>query len=204
MRHRLFGKRSLGGAGAIALCALAFACTSGIPGHPAEVMTKYVKAIQHGDFKTVYALNAVAARQKKYLTQSGAGASSAVLNENYKKNLNYYRSARPSFISGFQWAEKYFFPPSSSVVVGRPYRPAPAGSDTLNSKYESDYRAIVPVEVVYEKENAPAMEGRKIKTARYDCSMVKIREGKNVRVYSDDDRWYFSGCLIEISSARFF
>lgn len=180
-------------------------CTSEIPGDPKKTLEEYITAVQKGNFETVYRLNKVTARQKKYLEQTKIDDFKKILKQNYEKNWANYKSVKPSFIANIQWAEKHFFPPSCSPSVGKPQKPTPIGNDRVNVEYEEALTIIVPVFVTYNaKRDAPKLNGRKIKSTGYVCILGKIREGSNVRIYSHDDQWFFGSCILDTTSAKFF
>ncbi|MEE8483581.1 MAG: hypothetical protein V3S46_03205 [Nitrospinota bacterium] len=205
MNHKLSGNTAKT---AIAVAVLVFAltaCWQKIPGDPKGTLEKYIKAVQQGDFKTIYALNQVTARQKKYLEQTTVGDVDAIVAENYRKSKSDYDDLEPVKVVNIQWGEKYFFPPSASVAVGKPKPPAAAGDDTVNAEYERAGTVNVQVSVVYtDPAKAPEIEGKKVKSIDYLCTLVKIREGKNVRVYSHDENWFFGSCIEETPSASYY
>ncbi|VAW27576.1 hypothetical protein MNBD_BACTEROID07-1038, partial [hydrothermal vent metagenome] len=145
------------------------------------------------------------ARQKKFLGQSKEDDMAKSIENSIAENWAKYQSAVPTFISGVIWAEKFYFPASSTTVIGKAYTLAPIGDDSVNALYEMSTTVNVPVTVTYtEKKDAPKYNGKEVKTASYDCVLGKIREGDNVRVYSHDDKWYFSGCVINKDSIKLF
>ncbi len=179
-------------------------CVRKIPGRPEKIMEEYVKAVQRKDFETIFALNAGAARIRKFLERSEMGDKEKILKEDFEKNKAAYQAAEPSFAPGVRWTEKHYFPATALVDIGDPYPPASAGEDNVNAEYEMAMSVFVPVIVKYPDQNeAPAYNKRKLKTARYDCALRKIREGGAVRVYSTDDKWYFAGCVFDSSSVTY-
>ncbi|VAX25499.1 hypothetical protein MNBD_NITROSPINAE02-1181 [hydrothermal vent metagenome] len=188
----------------LSLVALA-GCVDEIPGNPEKVMDEYIRAIQKDDFKTLYSLNVKTARQKKYLSLTKIGDIQKTLDENYNMNLALYKSAKPGPDIGMRWGEKFFFTATSSFTIGSPYFMKPVGDDPVNADYEKASNILIPVTVTYSKlDQAPKVDGRKVKSARYDCVLRKIREGFNVTIYSHDDKWYFAGCSVDTSSITYF
>lgn len=178
---------------------------SSIPGNPQKVVEDYINAIRNGDFKTVYRLNRVSARQKKFIEKSGAGNSKNESSQNFAKHKAAYESLKPGFFTGAQWAEKYFFPKSSTVTVGDPRHPPKAGGEASNAGYEQGLSIIVSVKTVYNmKKEAPELNARRIKEATYDCFLAKIRYGDNVQIYSYDEQWFFAGCILDTRLVLFF
>lgn len=177
-----------------------FSCTKDIPGNPKKTVEDYIEAVQKSDFETIYRLNRVTARQKKYIEKSKNGHVEQELKASFETHKAAYEAAEPGFFIGARWAEKYFFPSTSRVVIGEARHPPPAGVD-----YEKGFTLYVSVKASYTKrEDAPELDGRKIREAVYDCILGKIRYGENVRVYSHDEQWFFSGCILDRPSARFF
>ena len=205
MSPRSFGRVFAGVVTVVLLALGVSACERKIPGNPRKVMEEYIKAVQGRDFETIYRLNRVTARQKKYLEASRAGDVRKALETNYQEHKADFESAPVTFTPGVEWAEKHFFPPGSEVSVGEPYYIKPVGDDPVNAKYEEALTVMVKVLTKYLNETyAPELNGRKIKSATFDCSLGKIRLGKSVRVYSHDDEWYFNGCLINLDSVQYF
>ncbi|MDH5638823.1 MAG: hypothetical protein OEZ04_10050, partial [Nitrospinota bacterium] len=119
------------------------------------------------------------------------------LEGSYSQYKETYLSGAPTFQPGITWAERGFFPPGSIAKVGAPYYPIAAGDDPVNAEYEKANNVYVPVDVTYpDKAIAPEYNEKKVKSASYDCSMKKIREGRNVTIYAHDDRWFFGGCIV--------
>ncbi len=193
-------------AAAVALLVIALtACSQKIPGDPKGTLGKYIKAVQQGDFKTIYSINQVTARQKKYLRQTTMGNVDEIVAENYRKSKSDYDAHKPVKAANVQWREKYFFLPSTSVAIGKPKPPSAAGDDPVNAEYEKAGTVYVPVSVIYnDPAQAPEIDDKKVKSMDYLCTLVKIREGKNVRVYSHDDKWFFGSCIEESSSASYY
>ena len=199
MNHKLFGK----GAGPVfaAILVIGFmlaSCEDKIPGDPEGVMKQYVNAIKARDFKTIYSLNRVTARQKYHLEQTSVGNVETILKTNYEENKAAFDSAEFTLTPAVQWGEKYFFPPSAKVSFGKPERIKPVGDDPVNAEYEKALTVKIHVTAEYPDVNeAPKLGDRAIKTAVYDCALGKIRTGKSVRVYDLDEKWYFNGCILE-------
>jgi len=189
---------------ALAVAALA-GCTQKIPGHPEKTVSEYVEAVRGGDFKTVFRLNFTTAKNTKYLKLSEVGDPEQAIQEAHDRAFAQYQAAAPTFMAGVLWSEKGYFIPDSQVEIGSAFSQPPAPDDPVNAEYEAATSVYVPVTVTYSNpDTAPALNNRKIRVARYDCSLRKIREGKNVRVYSHDDRWFFAGCVIETGSIEHF
>jgi len=184
---------------------LVLSCTKEIPGNPEKTVKDYIEAIQKSDFETTYRLNRVTARQKKYIEKSKNGNIAQELKASIESHKAAYDAAEPDFFSGALWSEKYFFPLTSRVVVGEAKHPSPAGDDPVNVEYEKGFTLFVSVKTFYTKsKDAPELHGRKVKEAIYDCALGKIRYGENVRVYSHDEQWFLSGCILDRSSVTFF
>ncbi len=180
-------------------------CSETIPGHPEKIMREYIEAVKKDDFATIYSLNMKTARQKKYLGKTSVGNVEMILRENFEKNRDDYESVPISFNMGEQWVEKYFFAKSESYTIGEPYSPKPVGDDPVNAKYESSVSCYVPVLVKYgDSKTSLEYNGKKMKSAKYDCTLRKIREGNNARVYSHDDDWYLAGCVIDTSTIELY
>ena len=179
---------------------LLLSCTKDIPGNPIKTVEDYIAAVQKSDFETIYNLNRVTARQKKYIKKAKNGNVEQELKASLKTHKRAYEAVEPGFFTGAQWAEKYFFPSTSRVVVGEARHPPPSGVD-----YEKGFTLYVAVKTSYAKrEDAPEFHGRKVKGAVYDCILGKIRYGENVRVYSHDEQWFFAGCILDTPSLLFF
>jgi len=184
---------------------LLLSCSKAIPGHPEKIMSGYIEAVKKDDFATIYELNMKTARQKKYLGKTSVGNLGMILKENFEKNRSDYENVPISFNLGEQWVEKHFFRTAAIYSIGEPYSPKPVGDDPVNAKYESSVSCYVPVLVEYgDTKTGLEYNGKKIKSAKYDCSMRKIREGNNARVYSHDDNWYLAGCVIDTSTIKLF
>lgn len=184
---------------AVAVVALvASGCMEKIPGEPEKVMRDYVEAVQKDDFKTIYKLHMLTARQQQFLSKSEVGDVEAMLREHYENSKKDYDAVKPTFAQGITWSEKHFFPASATFAIGDPYHPPAAPDDPVNAEYEKAQNVIVPVNVTYsKKEDAPELEGAKVKSAGYMCFMKKIRQAETVRVYSHDEKWYFGDCLVD-------
>lgn len=181
------------------------ACMREIPGDPEAVMERYVKAVQTSDFKTVYSINRVTARQVKYLGSGDSSTRESDLKQNMERNREMYDAVRPTFTPGVQWAERFFFTASSAVTVEKAHWLQSYGSDTVNADHEKTLTVIVPVRVVYPNQrDAPPYQDGWVRSAQYDCALSKIREGGNVTIYSHDTQWYFGGCIVDKASIRNF
>ena len=179
---------------------LLLSCTKDIPGNPKKTVENYIAAVQKSDFETIYNLNRVTARQKKYIKKAKNGNVEQELKASFETHKRAYEAVEPGFFTGTQWAGKFFFPPTATVVVGEARHPPRSGVD-----YEKGFTLYIEVKTSYAKrEDAPELHGRKVKEAVYDCVLGKIRYGENVRVYSHDEQWFFAGCIIDTPSARFF
>jgi len=196
-----FRKILLGG-----LCGLLlFSCSKKFPGHPEKILKSYIEATRKGDFDTVYKLHSLTARQIKYLGSTTVGNVDQLLKENFEQKKALWESADTGREAGELYYEKQFFPSSSEVSIVRIKEPPALSDDPTNADYEKANTIYGVVEAVYKnKESAPKFNGRPAKKARYDCVLSKIREGQNVRVYSDDTSWYFGGCILDEDSIEFF
>ena len=184
---------------------LLLSCAKETPGNPEKTVKDYIKAVQKSDFKTIYRLNRVTARQKMYIEKTKNGDIQKLLKASFETHKAAYDTAEPGFFSGALWSEKYYFPPTSTVSVGEARDPYPAGDDPVNSEYEKGFTLFVPVKTFYTKSrDTPELDGRKLKEAVYDCVLGKIRYGRNVRIYSNDEHWFLSGCILDRSSVTFF
>ena len=201
-------RKSFGKSLALALTALVWVssgCVEKIPGEPDKVVERYIKAVQETDYRTIFDINHVTAKQLKYLRQLNAGDREHSLEESYRQYSEIYKGVAPTFQPGITWAEKGFFPPGSKTRVGKPYHPIAAGDDPVNAEYEKATNVYVPVEVDYpDISTAPEYSGRKVRSALYDCGLKKIREGRNVTVYAHDDKWFFGGCIANTSKMTFY
>lgn len=198
--------KSLGSIAAIFAISLALAgCTDKIPGNPEAVTQRYVKAIQTDDFDTVFTVNAKTAWQLRYQAGEDSTVSKEELKQGKEKHRAMYLAAPLTFTAGQRWSERHFFPPSSSVTVEKAHWLPPFGTDTVNSEYEKAATVIVPVSVTYSnKEDAPAYHDGKIKSARYECTLVKIRQEGAVGIYPNDTQWYVSGFIVDKDSIKNF
>ncbi|MDH5508765.1 MAG: hypothetical protein OEZ32_00230 [Nitrospinota bacterium] len=205
MNRKLFGKpmaRSLMLAG-LALV-LAAGCVDKIPGDPDKELERYIKAVQESDYKTIFDINHVTARQLKFMRQMNKGDKERSLEGSYKQYKEIYLNVTPTFQIGITWAEKGFFPPGAQTKVGDPYYQVALEDDPVNAEYERATNVYVPVDVSYpDKTAAPEHDGKKVRSASYDCSMKKIREGQNVTVYSHDDKWFFGGCIVNMGKTTY-
>ncbi|MBI5636679.1 MAG: hypothetical protein HZA03_01780 [Nitrospinae bacterium] len=203
MNRKLFGKNLFR---AIALPALMVgavsACTlDKIPGNPTQVLKDYIDAVQKGDFNTIYALSQVTARQKKWIQKSESGDVQKQEAEHFQRHKAIY-DATAADMANVQWAEKFFFPPSAKVEIGKPHDPVPA-EKKMGDAYEKGVVVVSTVSVSYPKpEEAPEYNGVKVKDAVYECSLRKIRHDESVMIYSYDDKWFFAGCVVKDTSAR--
>lgn len=201
MSRKLFGRIAL-----IVLASLAAGCADKIPGNPEAVTELYIKAIQAADFNAVYALNVATARELRFQAGKDSTVSKEELKLAMEKHKAMYLAAPPTFIPGQRWSERHFFPPSSSVTVGKAHWLPPFGTDPVNAEYEREGTVIVPVEVVYSnKDEAPEYQDTgKVKSARYDCTLKKFRQEGAVAVYSHDAKWYVSGFIVDKDSIKNF
>lgn len=180
-------------------------CTGKIPGNPEAVAERYIKAVQANDFNTVYSLKVATARELRLLGGKDSTLSKEELKQILEKHKTMYTEAQPSFTPGQRWAERFFFTASSTAIVGNAYSIPPFGTDPVNAEYEKDMTVIVPVNVVYSsREDAPQYGENKVRSARYDCTLSKIREEGAVSIYSHDAQWYFAGCIVEKDSIKNF
>ncbi len=176
-----------------------------VKGDPKKTLSVYVNAIKMGDFKTVYRLNRVTARQLKYVGATSVGDVKQQLENNYKNNRAKYEATEVTFTPNVQWAEKHFFPPSCVFELSPIHSLTAIDKDNPNALYEEGFLVISTVSVRYpDLREAPELEGKKISSAKYDCYLNKIREGGNVRVYDVDDKWYVGGCILEAESVEFY
>ncbi|MFQ5432974.1 MAG: hypothetical protein ACE5EN_10770, partial [Nitrospinota bacterium] len=135
----------------VQIALLISSCSKGIPGNPVKTVKDYIEAVQKSDFETIYRLNRSTARQKKFIEKSKNGNVEQELKENFKSNKAAYDVVEPGFYSGAQWAEKYYFPPASNVVVGEARNPSAAEGDSVNVKYETGFTVLVSVKTFYTK-----------------------------------------------------
>jgi len=189
----------------LAIIALVASCTKKIPGDPDKTLERYIKALQAQDMQTITDLNHLSARQLKFLRQSSSEDRQKSIDmalEGYKEAFD---AAPHTFQQGITWSERYFFPAGAKFTIGEPYSPVKVGDDPVNAEYEKSNNSFVPVDVVYpDSKTAPDHGGKKVKSAHYDCSMKKIREGRNVAIYSHDDTWYFGGCVVNQAQFTYF
>lgn len=201
MSRKLFGSIAV----LLAVSLAVAGCTGKIPGNPEAVAERYIKAVQANDFNTIHSLKVATARELRLLGGKDSTLSKEELKQNLEKHRAIYGEAQPSFTPGQRWAERFFFTASSTVTVGKAYSLPPFGSDPVNAEYEKDTTVIVPVNVVYSsREDAPEYNENKVRSARYDCTLSKIREEGAVSIYSHDAQWYFSGCIVEKDSIKNF
>jgi hypothetical protein len=188
------------------LCGLLlFSCSKKFPGHREKILKSYIEATQKGDFTTVYKLHRVTARQIKYLGSTTVGNVEQLLKENFEQKKALWKSADVGREAGELYYEKQFFPPSAEVSIVTLKEPPALSDDPTNADYEKANTIYGVVEAVYRnREGAPKFDGRPVKKARFDCVLSKIREGKNVNVYSHDTNWYFGGCISDEKSRFFF
>jgi len=203
MNRKLFGKNLavvlfLLGAGVVA------SCSEKIVGNPQKVAKEYIEAVQKGDFLALYHLNRSTARQSKYILSSDVGDVKKADAENLARAKAGYDSVEPGFHPGSQWGEKYLFPASAKVVIGKPRNPQLAAKDTFGDNYEKGNTVIVIVSASYPSaEQAPEYHGNKLKYAEYSCMLGKIRADKSVMIYTYDENWYFNGCFINSETAQY-
>lgn len=205
MNRKLPGKNLFHAIALLALIAGAVpACTlDKIAGDPKKVLHEYVEAVQRGDFNTIYALNQVTARQNKWLQKSESGDLKKQEVEHFQRHKATYDAADMSSTQGVLWAEKHFFPRSSKVDIGKPRDPEPVEKEKMGDAYEKGVVAVLTVSVTYPvPEEAPEHNGAKLKYAEYNCMMRKIRYDESVMIYSYDEKWFFSGCMIIGNSVR--
>jgi hypothetical protein len=206
MSPKLSGREKVLTCALLALFTLVLhSCTSSTTGNPRKVVEDYINAIQNGDFETIYRLNRVTARQKKFIGKSGEHNSEVELKELFAKHKATYESFKPELLAGAQWAEKYYFSNSSTVIIGQPKHPPVTDGETQNAEYEKGKSMSVSVSAVYAIEkDAPIFNARRIKEATYDCFLGKIRYGDNVQIYPYDKQWFFAGCILDNQSVLFF
>ncbi|MBI3582179.1 MAG: hypothetical protein HY098_08945 [Nitrospinae bacterium] len=203
MNRKSFGRPCVAVSAAVLALFLA-ACAERIPGDPGKTMAEYVGAVQKGDFAAMYKLNRVTARQKKYILKSNTGDINKLLSENYEANLAKYKSAEPTFYGGVQWQEKYFFPPSAAVRIGKPQNLPSGEGDERKENWEKGLKVLVEVSVDYpKKDEAPEYGGQKLKSINYACTLSKIRMEGALMVYSQDPDWFVDGCMANSASALF-
>lgn len=184
---------------------LLLTCTRDIPGNPEKTVKDYITAVQKSDFETIYNLNRLTARQKRFIEKIKNGDVEKELKASFEMHKAAYDAVEPGFFTGAQWAEKYFFPPMATVVIGKARHPSSAGDDPSNVEYDKGFTLFVSVKTFYTKsEDAPELDGRKVKKATYDCVLGKIRYGANVRIYSHDEQWFLSGCILDRPLVTFF
>lgn len=203
MNRKLFGKNLFRAIALLLLMAGAVsACTlNKIAGDPAKVLKDYIAAVQKGDFNTMYALSHVTARQKKWIQKSETGDVQKQEAEHFQRHKAMY-DATVMGMANVQWAEKFFFPPSAIVEIGKPHDPVPV-EKKMGDAYEKGVVVVSTVSVSYPKpEEAPEYNGVKLKNAVYECSLRKIRHDESVMVYSYDDKWFFAGCVTKDTSDR--
>jgi len=202
MNRKLFGERF---ALLIALAVLsAFGCAKKIPGEPEKTVERYAKAVQAGEYSTIFEINALSARQLKHLRQSTGEEAEKTIAQTMERFQQAYNEAPATFQPGISWAEKGYFPAGAQVTVGRAYWPEKVGDDPVNADYEKFANCYVPVDVDYTgAKKIPEQDGKKVKSAHYDCSLKKIREGRNVTIYSHDDVWYFGGCIVAVGKITY-
>ncbi len=183
--------------GAVSACTL-----DKIAGQPENVLREYIDAVQKGDFNTIYALSQVTARQKRLIAKSETGDKKVLEAEQFQRHKTIYDATVMSF-SNEQWTEKFYFPPSAKVEVGKAHDPLPVEKEKMGDAYEKGGVVVVKVSVTYPKpEEAPEYNGQKLNYADYNCMLRKIRYEDSVMIYSYDEKWYFGGCLINSSSVR--
>ena len=203
MNRKLFGKPSRLRI-ALVVALFSWACSERIPGNPEKIIAEYLGAVQKGDFATMYKLNRVTARQKKYVLKSNAGNLDKLLSDNYEMNLAKYNSAVLSFMGGVQWQEKYFFPRSAVLKIGRAHPLIPPDKDARGENWEKGLTVLAEVSAEYpNKEEAPEYDGQKLRSLNYACTLSKIREEGSLMVYSQDLDWYVDGCIANLASAKF-
>jgi hypothetical protein len=201
MSRKLFGKAAV----IISISLAVAGCSEKIPGNPEVVTERYVKALQTDDFDTVYALNVATARELRFQGGKDSTVSKEELKLGKERHKAMYLAAASTFIPGQRWSERHFFTTSSSATVGSAHWLEPFGSDPVNADYEKEGTVIVPALVVYSnKEDAPSYQEGKVKSARYDCTLKKIRQEGAVSVYSHDTKWYVSGCIVDKGSIKNF
>ncbi len=203
MNRKSFG-RPFGVASAVVFALFFVACSERISGDPAKIMAEYVGAVQKGDFASMYKINRITARQKKYILKSNAGDINKLLSANYEMHLATYKSAELSFYGAVQWQEKYFFPPSAVVRIGKVHNLPPPDKNERKENWEMGLKALVDVSVEYpKKEEAPEYDGRKLKSINYVCTLSKIRMEGAMMVYPQDPDWFFDACIANSASALF-
>ncbi len=179
-------------------------CTEKIAGEPSKVVTRYVDAVKRGDYDTIFQLSHNSARRLKFFGMSELAQDKKIAQEYLEEQRKEYDAAPLDFTPGVQWAERHFFPDTCEVSIGKARYPAGTPGDPVNADYEQGIKVIVTVSVDYlDPKSAPSYRGKKLVSAKYDCFLSKIREGKNVRIYSHDDKWYVNGFLIDPATVRF-
>ena len=203
MNRKSFGKAAFGFA--VVAAFLLVSCAETIPGDPQGTLKRYITAVQEDDFKTLYELNRSTAQQRKHLERTTIGDVEGMLEASYRERKKAYDEHPRDLTINVQWAEKNYFPPSSAVVYGKPNHPPAAGDDPVNAEYERANNVNVPVTVTYhDKNEALQIGGVTVREIAFVCALTKIREGKNVRIYSHDDQWFFGSCIPEQQSIKSF
>lgn len=204
MNRKLFGKNIFRTFALLALLTAGVsACTlNKIAGNPEKVLKDYIEAVQRGDFNAIYAMSQVTARQKRLIAKAETGDKKVLEAEQFQRHKAIYDAAVLSF-SNEQWGEKFYFPPSAKVEIGKAHDPLPVEKEKMGDAYEKGGVVVVKVSVTYQKpEEAPEYNGHKLNYADYNCMLRKVRYEDSVMIYSYDDKWYFGGCLINSSSVK--
>jgi len=190
----------------LALCmATLLSCTGNkVKGDPKKTLQLYVTAVKNNDFKAIYGLNLMTVRHEKYVGATSVGDVEKQLKQNYENELADYEATGPTFTPNVHWAEKHFFPSSCEFELSPIRSLTAAAKDEPNALYEEGFLVIATVSARYPNiKEAPELDGKKISFAKYDCSLGKIREAGNVRIYDLDDKWYFGGCIINGESVEY-
>lgn len=203
MNRKLFGKDFFRAIVLLTLIAgMTAACSiNKIAGNPTKVLKEYIDAVQKGDFNTMYSLSHVTARQKKWIKKLESGDVQKQEAENFQRHKAIYDATVPGLLN-VQWAEKFFFPASAKVEIGKPRDPESV-EKKMGDAYEKGVVVLFTVSVTYPKpEDAPEFNGVKLKSADYNCMLRKIRYDDSVMIYSYDEKWFFAGCVISGDSVR--
>lgn len=196
-------KPFLSGLSVTALVLLALsACVDSIAGNPEKVTADYIEAIQKNDADAFFRLNHITARRLKYLAFGTDAEDKEALKLQVKLWKEWWRNTESEYDVTHRWNDRALFPPGAETTVGKAYLYKSVGSDHINSEYLKGLKTLVPVQVKY-AETSLIFEGKKVASARFDCILGKIRSGKNVRIYSHDERWYVASCLIDSDSVKY-
>ncbi len=182
--------------------------SSSAPKEAVEAALVYIEAVKKGDFERVFKYHGPSQKRRFLIILKGGSEMEDYLDSLYRTQKASFENARPpqSLTGAWGWMEKFLFLPSGrfevvDVTMRRHEENVSLPLQNINVRYY----AVVTVRATYpEKERAPRIAGKPLKSALLDITMVHSSNiARTLRGKITIDRWLFYSLSVRDDSIEY-